>query len=230
MNLGARTSTDPSRIRGARRAARGALRCVAALALAVAAGAASGGAARAQPTTLTLDPAQTEIRFRVPATLHTVRGTLELENGVLRFDREGGAADGAVVIDATSADTGNARRDRNLHADVLESDRHPRIVFRPERVEVKEVRGSEAEVRVVGEIQIHGGEHRLELPVHIRADGARAEIETAFDVPYVEWGMDDPSNFLLSVGKTVRVEVDAVGRLDPPPRPAAASDASQTGR
>lgn len=198
-------------MRGARRAPAGLPVLAAALAVLLA------GAAAAEPATLTLDPAETTIRFRVPATLHTVRGTLELARGEVRFDTTGGAAAGAVVVDATSADTGNDRRDRNLHTDVLESERFPRIVFRPDRVEVREVRGREADVRVSGTVRIHGGEHELELPVRVRVDGSRAEVETSFEVPFVEWGMEDPSNFLLSVDEVVSVEVEAVGRIEPPP-------------
>lgn len=182
------------------------------------------GSAAADPATLTLDPAQSSVHFEVDSTLHRVHGTAHLTRGELHFDTAGGAVSGAVEVDATSTDTGNGLRDDNLHEDVLESDRFPRIVFRPERVDVDRIQGSEADVRVTGRIDIHGAEHPLVVPVHVRVEGERAEVTASFPVPYVAWGMEDPSNFLLSVDDVVSVRVEAVGRIVPPPSPAPAAD------
>ena len=58
---------------------------------------------------LTLDPGTTEIRFTVGSTLHLVEGTARLVRGEIRFDPATGDADGEVVVDASSLESGNGR-------------------------------------------------------------------------------------------------------------------------
>lgn len=210
-------TTHPDRHRGQTARRRTGVRPAAALAF-CATFAAWVTSAAAEPATLTFDPERTTIRFEVDSTLHLVQGTVRLVRGALRFDTAGGPATGEVVVDATSADTGNGLRDGALHEDVLESERHPRFVFHAEHVAVERVTGNEADVRVTGRLDIHGGEHPLAFPAHVRVADGRAEISASFPVPYVEWGMEDPGNFLLSVDDVVGVSVEAVGRIDPPPR------------
>jgi hypothetical protein len=99
---------------------------IAPVALAVALAA---SAARAEPVTLRLDPAQSRVRFSLDALAHTIHGSLRVTRGELRFDPAAGTAAGEVVVDARSAETGNGSRDRKMHQTVLESGRYPEIVF-----------------------------------------------------------------------------------------------------
>src|SRR6267142_3836090 len=68
----------------------------------------------AEQVTFELDPAATTIEFTFGATLHTVDGTIRAKEGTIHVDSETGTASGRIVIDATSAKTGNARRDRKM--------------------------------------------------------------------------------------------------------------------
>lgn len=40
-----------------------------------------------------------------------------------------------------------------------------------------------------------------------------ADATMSFDLPYVAWGLKDPSNFLLKVNKSARMTIDAAGSL-----------------
>lgn len=175
-------------------------------------------AAASSATELVLDPQATHIRFHVDSTLHLVEGSARLLRGEIRFDPEGGDASGGIEVDAASADTGNGLRDAVLHGKVLESERFPRILFRPENLVVGRVGAGEAEVRITGHLEIHGAEHPLVVPAQVRMEGERVEIAASFEVPYVDWGMTDPGNFLLSVDDVVTVEIEAAGRVEPPLR------------
>ena len=169
----------------------------------------------AAPATLTFDPAQTQIRFEVAATLHHVEGSARLAAGVVHFDTEGGPASGRIEIDARSLETGNELRDGAMHADVLESERFPQIVFLPELVEVKHVGTERASLRLIGRIRIHGTEHPLTIPAELRADGDQIAVEARFPFPYVRFGLSNPGNFLLSLDDVVNVQIDATCRIDP---------------
>lgn len=63
-------------------------------------------------------------------TFHEVRGTMALEGGTVRFDTSTGIAGGTITADARRAETGNDKRDKTMHADVLESEHYPTLAFR----------------------------------------------------------------------------------------------------
>jgi polyisoprenoid-binding protein YceI len=171
------------------------------------------GAASGSPRTLTLDPAASRVSFTLGATLHTVKGEARLTEGEIRFDPSAGTATGRIVIDATSLVTHDEKRDRTMHAEVLESAEYPRIVFEATGIEGKFTEDGESEIRLVGTFSIHGEPHDFVLPARVSASNGRVTGACEFSVPYVEWGMKNPSVFVLRVKKVVEVSVEIEGRL-----------------
>ena len=167
----------------------------------------------AEKLTFELDPAKTTVQFSFGATLHTVRGTLRAKQGTLHLDPATGAAEGWVVLDATSAQTGNARRDRKMHAKVLESRRFPDITFTVERISGTLNPGGRSDVQLHGTLDWHGTRRPFNLPATSIVNGDQVAATGASTIRYMEWGLPDPSFFLLRVAKEVRVEVKASGRL-----------------
>jgi polyisoprenoid-binding protein YceI len=162
---------------------------------------------------LVLDPEASAATFTLDSTLHMVHGTLAIRSGEIRFDTGTGVASGEVLIDATLTDTGNAKRDKKMHNKVLESERYPAIVFTPERIDGTLAGSGRSEIDLRGSVSIHGSEHPLVLHAALEADGEKLSGTTSFVVPFVEWGMKDPSVFILRVDKQVEVTVEMVGRL-----------------
>jgi polyisoprenoid-binding protein YceI len=171
--------------------------------------------AGAQETVFTFDPAATKIEFTLGATLHTVHGTMKLKSGEIRFDPATGKASGKVIVDATSAETGNGSRDKKMHKEVLESAKYPEIVFTPTQVTGAIRTIGASQVQVSGEFQLHGQEHPMTLAVNVErgAAGEPAKATTKFVVPYVQWGLKNPSTLFLRVSDHVDMEIDATGQL-----------------
>lgn len=169
--------------------------------------------ATAEERTLTLDPETTEIRFTVGATLHSVEGTVAVVEGALRFDPAGGPVGGEIVADATSAESGKPGRDEDMHRKVLQSEEFGTFTLRPtELVGAVDLDGtSKIELRAV--LAIHGGEHPVTLPAEVTIDGTNLTGSATLEVPYVEWGMKNPSKLLLRVDKLVKVQILLVGTL-----------------
>jgi polyisoprenoid-binding protein YceI len=166
---------------------------------------------------LSLDPAATEITFELGATLHTVRGRFTLRSGDLAFDPDTGAIRGRVVVDATSGDTGNERRDRVMHVDVLESARHPDFLLVPRAIAdpVREADGLRGTLEAT--LSIRDTPHAIAIPIVARRTAAgRGEVSGSVEIPWVAWGMHDPSNFVLRVDKTLTVRFRAEGTLSSP--------------
>ncbi|MDX1503332.1 MAG: YceI family protein [Thermoanaerobaculia bacterium] len=151
------------------------------------------------------------IRFVLGATLHKVEGTARLGGGEIRYDPVTGQASGALVVPAASLETGNDRRDRTMHAKVLESETYPEIRLRLDRVDGAFNPSGVSALVLRGEMEIHGSTHRVSLPTSVRLEGSRLTATTEFVVPYVEWGMKNPSRLVLRVEKRVDVAVELVG-------------------
>lgn len=182
-------------------------------ALVVAASATLNPPAVAAELHIELDPEATSISFTLGATLHTVEGRISLASGSLDLDRESGTFSGEIVVDATSADTGNDSRDEDMHTKVLMSDTYPRIVVRPERLTGEVAEQGTSQVELTGQMELAGTSHQITVPLDVTVDGNSFSATAEFTVPYVEWGLEDPSRFLLRVDKVVDVTVKAEGTI-----------------
>ena len=170
------------------------------------------GSLAAQTEVLEFDPAQTKVQFTLADVLHTVQGTFKLKRGNIRIDAASGAVSGEIVVDATSGNSGSAARERRMHANILESSRYPEIVFRPDRLEGTVPRQGTASLKMHGMFGIHGADHGITLPVEVAAANGQYTATLHFVVPYVEWGMKNPSTFILRVSDKVNITVTTVAR------------------
>jgi polyisoprenoid-binding protein YceI len=166
----------------------------------------------AQETALQIDPDRTKVEFTLGDVLHTVHGTFALTRGTIRFDTATGKASGELVVDATSGESGSEARDKRMHKNILESDRYREIVFRPDRVEGKVALQGNSQVQLHGMFAIHGAEHEITLPVDVEALDGQFTASTHFFIPYVKWGMKNPSTFLLRVSDKVELTIHTVAR------------------
>lgn len=173
-------------------------------------------AASAAEMRVELDPGATTISFSLGATLHTVHGEVSLRSGYLSFDPETGAVAGEIVVDATTADTGNESRDEDMHTKVLRSDTYPKIVLRPERLAGEVAAQGTRSVELTGRMELAGTSHEITIAVDVTVDGSSFSATAELTVPYVAWGLEDPSKFLLRVAKEVDVTVETHGTIARP--------------
>jgi polyisoprenoid-binding protein YceI len=161
-----------------------------------------------------LDPAQTQIHWKVSSGLHPTHGTFKLKSGEFLFNPATGVAEGEILVDATTGESGNAARDKRMHDEVLESNRYPAIFFHPTQLKGTFKTGEGTQDLVAdGTFNIHGADHPLQLPLKVQISAETVTATTQFTVPYVAWGMKNPSKFLLRVGKQVEIEVSAKGTI-----------------
>jgi polyisoprenoid-binding protein YceI len=152
--------------------------------------------------TFDLDRPACKIDFTLGAVLHTVHGTFEVKQGMLRLDVASGKISGRIVVDVKSGNTGDDERDRTMHREVLESARFPEAVFSPDRLTGQLALAGQSEV-----LRIHGQDHDVTLPAKISVENGRLTATSHSSIPYVKWGMKDPSTFLLHVSETVEIEM-----------------------
>jgi polyisoprenoid-binding protein YceI len=173
-------------------------------------------ASAAQAIGLQFDAQHTLINFALADVLHAVHGTFQLKLGDLRLDAAAGKLNGEIVVDAKSGRSGNGMRDRKMHREILESAQYPEITFRPDRVEGTVAKRGKSSVKVHGTFAIHGSEHEITVPAQIEMSADHWSAVLHFSVPYVQWGMKNPSTLFLRVSESVDIDVNAAGAITPP--------------
>lgn len=169
--------------------------------------------ASAEERVLILEPEKTRVTFTVKATGHDVDGVLALDSGQIRFDPDSGAVSGQVTLDLRRAQTGNWLRDREMRQGVFEAERFPLVVFRPSRMQGALQPSAVSEIVLVGIVLMHGSEHAFSLPVKVRQDGEKVIAEAVFDIPYVAWGLRNPSVLFFRVAPAAAVTVKTEASL-----------------
>jgi polyisoprenoid-binding protein YceI len=174
---------------------------------------AAGESIPSQPRSLTIDPAQTKVEFTLGSLLHTVHGDFHLKSGTLSFDPQSGRAHGELVVDAASGESGSPARDKRMHASILESAKYPEIAFRPDRVVGKVAPEGQSHVQLHGIFAIHGVDHEILFPVVVDASAGLYNVTGTFEVPYVKWGMKNPSTLMLRVNDKVEITIQTVAHI-----------------
>lgn len=164
-----------------------------------------------------LDTNRTTVNFTLGSTLHTVHGTFRLKSGRIGFDPEGGKISGLVIVDAASGESGNDGRDAKMHREILESKKYPEITFAPLEVRGDLAPEGDFRVQVRGIFTLHGQDHEIVVPAAVHFQGSDFALDVNFPVPYIKWGLKNPSTFILRASDTVQVSVHAVGRLTTSP-------------
>ena len=174
---------------------------------------APASAASANEIILTVNPAQSAVHYTVSSSLHTVHGTFALKRGILHLDPVTGKATGEIVVDAISGESGNDSRDKRMHKEVLESNRFTDIVFRPDHVDGALQPQGSSSPQLHGVFVLHGSEHEITVPVQAELKADQWKGTATFSVPYTDWGLKNPGNFLLKVDRAVSIEVEMAGSI-----------------
>ena len=170
-------------------------------------------AANAQEAVLTLEPANTHIDYTLQGWPHVTHGTFHLIRGVIRIDPASGKIEGSVVVSAVSGDSGSSMRDDEMKDSILEAERYPEIIFMPQQAEGRRSSQGEFPATIHGILTLHGSPHEIALKLMVQSNGDGFSATTSFAVPYVAWGLKNPSLLIFRCADTVYVNVKTQGRV-----------------
>jgi polyisoprenoid-binding protein YceI len=168
----------------------------------------------AQQQTFTADPAASSVAFALTGG-HEVHGTFHLQSGTVQFDRSATRMAGSIVVSAASGDSGDKGRDKKMHSDVLEVDRYAEVTFAPQSYQGSLAPSGDSTIQVSGVFTLHGASHDITVPLQVHIDGSNLTAKGKFVVPYVKWGLKDPSVFILKVAKEVQIDLSLSGTVSP---------------
>jgi polyisoprenoid-binding protein YceI len=169
--------------------------------------------ALAQHQTFTVNPGASQVAFALAGTGHHVQGTFHVLSGSIAFDRIAAKISGLVVVAAGSGDSGEPARDKKMNSDVLDVAHFADVSFAPQSYQGSIADSGDSAIQVTGTFTLHGTPHELTVPMQVHIEGGNCAAKTHFAVPYVKWGLKDPSIFILKVAKEVDIDLTLVGNL-----------------
>ncbi len=169
---------------------------------------------RGQTVTVVVQPDHSHIGFTAADNLHTVHGSFLIKEGKFILEPATHKISGSITVDVRSGNSGNHIRDQKMHKEILESDRYPFSIFMADSLEGNITEG-ESHIKVLGQLNLHGARHRIALDVLVHRESNEISAKTNFVIPFVEWGMKDPSNFLFRLQKTVQMDIEIAGSVQP---------------
>lgn len=165
--------------------------------------------AQSAPIDFKLDPGTTAIHWTLSTTVHAVHGTFKLRSGAVHINPATGEASGLITIDAASGESGERARDKRMDNVVLETDKYSTISFRPIHLNGKVDLSTPGPIIIDGVMNIHGQDHAMQLIAVLQPSNTSITSKIHFEVPYVAWGMKDPSVMMFRCDKKVAIDIDA---------------------
>lgn len=137
---------------------------------------------------------------------HDVEGSTTRVTGNLVSAGGDPLSDGvvSVSVEAATLDTANAKRDRNMREEFLETAKYPTLVFHSTAPPVKKG-GS---VTVDGDLTIHGVTRKVHVDVEAKPVEGEWTMKTAFNVRLSDHKIPDPSVALNKVYDEVNVGLE----------------------
>ncbi|SNS81838.1 Polyisoprenoid-binding protein YceI [Granulicella rosea] len=173
----------------------------------------SSPAALAQHETFVVRPDASEVRIRLNTTHEVVNGTFHVQSGSIDFDSAASRISGLVTVAAGSGKTGNESRDKKMKKDILKVEQFAAVSFAPKAYAGRIAVSGDSTIQVTGVFTLLGTPHDLTIPMQIHIDGSKATAKGQFVVPYVQWGLKNPSFLIWKAENDVGVELNLVGDI-----------------
>lgn len=170
-------------------------------------------AAFAQQQSIVINPDASQVKMTLNTTHEIVNGTFHIQSGSIEFDRDTPKLSGLIVVAADSGKTGNSHRDKKMDKDVLKVKQYTTVSFEPKTYAGVIAPSGDSTIQVTGIFTLLGTPHEITVPVQMHIDGGSATATTHFVVPYVQWGLENPSFLFWKAGKDVAIDLYLVGTL-----------------
>ncbi|MGA8530191.1 MAG: YceI family protein [Acidobacteriaceae bacterium] len=170
-------------------------------------------AALAQHQTFVVNPEASEVQMTLNTTHEVVHGTFHIESGSIEFDRSNPKMSGSVVVLAGSGKTGNGSRDKKMNNDVLKVDQYTTVSFAPKTYTGTMAARGDSTIQVTGIFTLLGTPHEITIPILVHFEGTTATAKAHFAVPYIQWGLKNPSFLFWKADSDVAIDLFLTGRL-----------------
>ena len=167
----------------------------------------------AQYQTFVANPDTSQIKMTLRTTHELVHGTFHLRSGSIEFNLSSSQISGLLTVAAGSGKTGNDSRDKKMNKDILKVGQYSTVSFEPKTYAGVISPQGDSTIQVKGIFTLLGTPHEITVPVLVHFDGASVTVKAHFVVPYVQWGLKNPSFLIWKADNDVAIDLNLVGTL-----------------
>lgn len=167
----------------------------------------------AQHQTFVVSPDASEVRMTLKTTHEVVNGTFHVQSGSIEFDHTAPKMSGLITVIAGSGKTGNGSRDKKMDKDILKVEQHATISFEPRTYTGNIAPSGDSTIQVTGIFTLLGIPHEITVPTLVHLDATSATAKAHFVVPYVQWGLKNPSFLIWKADNDVAIDLNLVGTI-----------------
>jgi len=167
--------------------------------------------ALAQQQKFVVNTNASEVKMTLQTTHEVVYGSFHVQSGSIEFDRGTGRMWGSVVVVAGSGKTGNGSRDKKMDKDILRVEQYATISFEPKSHIGAIAASGDSSIQVAGVFTLLGTPHEITIPMVVHLDGGSATAKAHFVIPYVQWGLKNPSFLIWKADNDVAIDLNLVG-------------------
>ncbi len=164
----------------------------------------------AQHQTFVINPDASEVKMTLKTTHEIVNGSFRVQSGSVEFDRSTPKMSGLITVAAGSGKTGNDSRDKKMYKDILKVEQYANVSFEPKSYAGTISPSGDSTIQVTGIFTLLGTPHEITVPMQVHLDVAGATAKSHFVVPYVQWGLKNPSFLIWKADNDVAIDLNLV--------------------
>jgi len=174
-------------------------------------------AAFAQRESFVVNPDASQVKMTLNTTHEIVHGTFHVQSGSVEFAPGTSAMSGDITV-AAAGDTGNGSRDHKMNKDILRTEQYATVTFQPKSYTGALAASGDSTIQVSGIFTLLGTPHEITVPMQVHLEGSSVTAKAHFVVPYVQWGLKNPSFLIWKAENDVAIDLDLAGNLSAQPR------------
>jgi len=167
----------------------------------------------AQQQTLVISPDSSEVKMTLKTNHDIVNGAFHVKAGSIHFDRAASKISGSVVVAADSGKTGNDSRDKKMNKDILQVQKYTTVSFAAKSYSGTLAASGDSTLQVSGTFTLLDTPHEMTIPMQVHIEGGRATVKAQFTIPYVAWGLKNPSFLMWKADNDVAMDLNLTGQL-----------------
>jgi polyisoprenoid-binding protein YceI len=153
------------------------------------------------------------VTITLNTTHEVVTGAFHLQSGSIQFDPKSPNMSGSVVVLAGSGNTGNGSRDKRMNKEILKVDQFATVTFEPKTYTGVLAPSGDSTLQASGTFTLLGVPRQITIPIQVHIEGAAATAKAHFVLPYMEWGVKNPSFLIWKADNDVTIDLNLSGQL-----------------